>query len=157
MRSIKYTMEKTMSHTIVYSIKKGIAAVAMLFVVYGIIVTLVSGLNFATTQFLQYWYFIISLAIGFGIQIGCYAYLKKISHHEGVSKGVVVGTGTTSTFAMISCCAHYLVNIIPALGAFGIATVITKYQIEFFWVGIVFNMLGIVYMIRNIKKITKKI
>lgn len=146
-----------MSHTIVCSIEKGTIATAVLLAVYGIIVMFVSGLNFVADQFLQYWYFIIGLAIGFGIQIGCYTYLKKISHHEGMSGGVVAGTGATSTLAMISCCAHYLVNVIPALGAFGIASVVNKYQIEFFLVGIVFNVWGIVYLVWKIKRLVQKI
>lgn len=146
-------MEKRISHTIGYSIEKGVIATVILLLVYGVIVTFVSGLNFAITQFLQYWYFIISLAIGFGIQIGCYIYLKKISHHEGISGRIVAGTGTTSTLAMISCCTHYLINIIPALGAFGIASVVSKYQTELFLIGIIFNVCGIIYLVWKIKRL----
>ncbi len=150
-------MKKTVPYTVVYSMKKGAGATVMLFVVYGVIVMFVSGLNFVVTQFLQYWYFIVSLAIGFGTQIGCYVYLKKISHHAGVSRGIVAGTGTTSTLAMISCCTHYLATVIPALGAFGIASVADKYQVGFFWVGIVFNVWGIIFMAWKIKRIVQQV
>lgn len=59
----------------------------------------------------------------------------------------VVGVSTaTSTASMVSCCAHYLVNVVPILGITGLATIVAQYQIQIFWVGLAFNMLGIVYM-----------
>ena len=62
----------------------------------------------------------------------------------------IVVTGTTSTLTMISCCAHYLVNILPILGVTGVLSIIAQYQIEFFWVGLVFNVFGIVFISKKI-------
>ncbi len=92
------------------SILHGTLASAILLGVYFAILTLVSGWSFAQSQFASYWYFIISLAIGFGIQIALYKYIKSLVH-SGNGMGKVVGvSGTTSTAAMISCCAHYMVK-----------------------------------------------
>ena len=130
----------------------GILASILLLGIYFAVLTLVSGWGFAQNQFLQFWYFIVGLALGFGIQIGLYNYLKSQihgSHGEGKVLGV---TGTTSTAAMISCCAHYLVNLLPILGVAGVVTFVTAYQVELFWVGILFNLGGIFYIANRIMK-----
>jgi len=132
------------------SILYGIFASALMLGVYFVVLTLVSGREFAQSQFASFWYFIVSLAIGFGIQIGLYVHLKKLvvgKHGGGKMLGV---TGTTSTVAMISCCAHYLANLLPILGTIGIVTFVAQYQTELFWVGIIFNVGGIAYMARRI-------
>lgn len=143
-----------MKTNIVSAIKKGVLATSILLVVYFTIVTLVSGWSFAQDQFRQFWYFVVTLATGFGIQVGLYSYLKN-SIKGVVSPSVVATTGATSTAAMISCCAHYLVNILPILGAVGIITVISQYQVQLFWGGLVFNFAGILYMANKIYKFSK--
>ncbi len=118
-------------------------ASAILLLVYFAVLTLVSGWGFAQSQFADFWYFIISLVVGFGIQIALYQYIKGLVH-EGLGMGKVVGvSGTTSTATMISCCAHYLVNLVPIIGITGLATFVAEYQIKIFWVGIFFNIAGI--------------
>ena len=120
--------------------------------VYFAVLTFVSGWSFALEQFSTFWYFVVSLAVGFGIQIALYQYLKRLVH-SGQGMGKVVGvSGTTSTAAMISCCAHYLVNLIPVLGVTGVVTFVAQYQVELFWVGIFSNLVGIGYMANRIMK-----
>ena len=85
-----------------------------------------------------------------------YAYLKNIIR-SGQGNGKILGvTGTTSTAAMISCCAHYLTNVLPVLGAVGIITFVAQYQIQFFWIGLAFNLGGIVFMFRKIIESNKQ-
>ena len=135
------------------SILIGLAAAIILIVIYFIIVSLVSGWDFAQGQFLQFWYFNVTLAIGFGTQVGLYSYLRSMI--KDVSPRIVATTGATSTAAMISCCAHYLVNILPILGAVGIITVISSYQVQLFWIGLIFNLTGIIYMANKVYKFSK--
>jgi len=114
------------------------------------VVSLVSGWSFSLGQFSRFWYFVVTLAVGFGIQVGLYSYLKTKT-----SGKVLAVSGATSTAAMISCCAHYLVNFLPILGAVGIITVISQYQIQLFWVGLAFNFAGIAYMFNKVLKFSK--
>jgi Cu+-exporting ATPase len=130
----------------------GVLASIILLGVYFTILTLVSGWDFAQNQFFTFWYFIMSLSLGFGIQMGLYTYLRiliKETHGEGKILGV---TGVTSTTAMISCCAHYLANILPVLGTASVLTIVAQYQVEFFWVGILFNLGGIYYIAQRVNK-----
>ena len=141
-----------MNNSIVKPILYGIVASTILLGVYFAALTLVSGWSYAQNQFVTYWYFIVSLAVGFGIQIALYQYIKNLVH-EGRGMGKFVGvSGTTSTVAMIFCCAHYLANLIPILGITGLATFVAQYQIKIFWVGIFFNISGIMYMSNKIYK-----
>ena len=67
----------------------------------------------------------------------------------------LAATGTTSTLAMISCCAHYLANIVPILGIAGALSIVAQYQIKIFWIGLFFNILGIVFITDKIIKFRK--
>ena len=140
---------------ILKSLSYGILAAFMLFAVYFVILTLVSGWAFAQDQFGTYWYFIVSLAVGFGIQIALYNHIRNLVR-GGRGIGKIVGvSGTTSTAAMISCCAHYLVNLVPIIGVTGAITFIAQYQTELFWIGILFNLGGVVYITNRIIKFHK--
>ena len=139
---------RTITRSVVYG---GGSALALLGVYFAVL-TFVSGWSFALEQFSTFWYFVVSLAVGFGIQIALYQYLKGLVH-SGRGMGKVVGvSGTTSTAAMISCCVHYLVNLLPALGLTGVVTFVAQYQVELFWVGIFSNVVGIGYMTNRIIK-----
>ena len=118
--------------------------------IYFSVVILISGASFALSQFYEFWYFIIALALGFGVQVGLYTYLRNAILERGSAGKVLAVSGATSTLAMISCCSHYLVNILPVIGVTGIIIIIGQYQIEFFWVGLIFNLVGIVYIARKI-------
>ncbi|KKS99289.1 MAG: hypothetical protein UV76_C0022G0009 [Candidatus Nomurabacteria bacterium GW2011_GWA2_43_15] len=145
----------SMANSTVKSILYGTLASAILLGVYFTVLTLVSGWSFAQSQFDDFWYFIMSLVAGFGIQIGLYQYLKGLVH-DGGGMGKVVGvSGTTSTAAMVSCCAHYLVNLVPILGVTGLVTFVAEYQVELFWVGLLFNLFGIAFIINRIIKFKK--
>ncbi|MFA6270427.1 MAG: hypothetical protein WC657_04440 [Candidatus Paceibacterota bacterium] len=134
-----------------------ITATLSLLLLYFAIVTLVSGFKFAMSQFESFWYFLISLAIGFGIQIGLYSYLKQLVKNSNtiMKDKTIAVTGTTSTLAMISCCAHYLANIVPILGIAGALTIIAQYQTEIFWVGLAFNLFGIAFISNKVIKFKK--
>ena len=138
---------------------KALSATILLILFYFLIVSLISGFKFALSQFGSYWYFLISLAVGFGIQIGLYSYLKQLVKNSNMSMSskTVAMTGTTSTLAMISCCAHYLANIVPILGIAGALSVVVTYQVQIFWIGLGFNIFGIAFIINKINKFKKHI
>ncbi|HXV84328.1 MAG TPA: hypothetical protein VEG60_31150 [Candidatus Binatia bacterium] len=137
-----------MSRAIVY----GVVGMASLLGIYFAILAAVSGWEFTLSQFFDFWYFIVSLAAGFGIQIGLYSYLRNAVRSMDMSGKVVAVSGTTSTAAMISCCAHYLTNILPVIGAAGAVALVAQYQIELFWFGLASNLAGITYMTTRVVK-----
>lgn len=128
------------------SVAFGLLAFCVLIALYFGLLTLVSGWAFTLEQFFQFWYYIVPLGLGFGLQVTLFVQLRELVHQSKDSGTVMAASGTTSTAAMISCCAHYLVNITPVLGATGLVTFATQYQVEFFWVGLAFNAAGIAYI-----------
>jgi Cu+-exporting ATPase len=128
--------------------------VVLLGIYFGILAA-VSGWEFTLSQFVDFWYFIVSLAAGFGIQIGLYSYLRNAVRSMDMSRKVVAVSGTTSTAAMISCCAHYLTNILPVVGAAGVVALVAQYQIELFWFGLACNVAGIIYMTTRIANFSR--
>jgi Cu+-exporting ATPase len=134
----------------------GSGASAILLAIYFGIVSLISGKNFAVEQFEKFWYFFVALAIGFGIQVGLYVYLKNLVGQHGASGKVVAVSGTTSAAAMVSCCAHYLVNILPVIGVTGFLAVVADYQVELFWLGLAFNTAGVMYILSKVVKAYKE-
>ena len=135
-----------MQNNILRSLFWGMLGTTILLGFYFLVLTLVSNWDFTLSQFLEFWYFIISLAVGFGIQIGLFTYLRNAVRGMDMSGKVVAMSGTTSTAAMVSCCAHYLTNILPVLGAAGLVALVAQYQIELFWFGLASNLAGILYM-----------
>lgn len=135
----------------------GFIGMTALMAVYFSVVSLISGWQFALSQFSQFRYFIVSLALGFGVQIALYVYLKNSVGRPNSSGKVVTISGTTSTVVMISCCSHYLVNILPVISITSFISIISQYQIELFWVGIMANGLGILYMLRKIFKVSTSV
>lgn len=125
-----------------------ISSLAML-VVYFTVLTLVSGWDFAVEQFSEFWYFVIALAAGFGLQIALYVRLRRATRHTDASGKVMAVSGATSTGAMISCCTHYLANVLPVLGATGVVALVAQYQVELFWIGLAFNLAGVLYIGRK--------
>lgn len=128
----------------------GIVAAALLLAVYVVVVAAVSGWAFMVSQFAAYRYFIVALAAGFGVQVALYLRLRDVARHRDASGRVVAVSGGTSTAAMISCCAHYLTNVAPVLGATGLVVLVAQYQTELFWVGLAFNAAGIFYVGRKL-------
>ncbi|MGB7946083.1 MAG: hypothetical protein WCH75_00230 [Candidatus Binatia bacterium] len=84
------------------SVTFGILGMVALLGVYFLVLTAVSDWEFTVSQFVDFWYFIVSLAAGFGIQIGLYSYLRSAVRTMDMSGKVVAVSGTTSTAAMIS-------------------------------------------------------
>lgn len=124
----------------------GAAAAALLLALYFGTLTLVSGWDFTAGEFARTWAYIVPLALGFGVQAGLFTRLRSLVTQARAPGGVVAASGSTSAAAMVSCCAHYLVNLAPALGATGLVAFAAQFQTEFFWAGLAFSAAGIAFV-----------
>lgn len=130
------------------SILYGLLAGLGLIVFYLGVVSVFQGVEFAFLNLRSLWYLIFPLAIGFGTQIGLFTSIK----HTAQLTGTVAGTGTISGGSMIACCSHFLLQMIPFVGASGFAIFLVKYQAWFLGIGIVSNIAGISFMLRHKRK-----
>ncbi len=124
----------------------GTGAFAALLAIYFGLLTLISGWSFTLEEFTRYWYYLVPLAAGFGLQVALFLRLREVVSRARQAGAVIAASGTTSTAAMISCCAHYLANVAPVLGATGLVALAAQFQVEFYWVGLAFNAAGIAYV-----------
>ena len=134
----------------------GLFAFAGLLGAYFAVLTLVSGWSFTLQQFSDFWFFIVPLAAGFGVQVALFVRLRHLVAATRQSGTVLAASGTTSTAAMISCCAHYLVNVAPVLGATGLVAFAAQFQVQLFWLGLLFNLAGIAFVGTKLYKASKE-
>lgn len=133
----------------------GAGAFGVLLALYFGVLALVSGWSFTVSQFAEFWYYIVPLAAGFGVQVALFLKLREVVSRAKEAGVVIAASGTTSTAAMISCCAHYLANVAPVLGATGLVAFAAQFQVELFWVGLAFNAAGIGYVGTKLYKASK--
>ncbi|TAN51973.1 MAG: hypothetical protein EPN19_11655, partial [Betaproteobacteria bacterium] len=107
----------------------GALAFGVLLALYFGALTAVSGWSFTVNQFSEFWFYIVPLAVGFGIQVALFVRLRQVVSRAKESGTVIAASGTTSTLAMVSCCAHYLTNVAPVLGATGLVAFAAQFQV----------------------------
>jgi hypothetical protein len=120
--------------------------------------TLTSNWYFARVQFSEYRWWIISLAVGLGVQVALFTLFR--THLRGRKKTAanssLAASGGVSVVAMMACCSHYLATLIPLLGvSFLSATAVAslaQYQPYFFMAGLASCLLGIALMVRMMRK-----
>ena len=128
-----------------------IAGLGMSLFYLGIMFLTMKSAHVVWFNFIQFWYLIIGIIIGFGVQIGLWVYVKNYPQHNGT--GAVAGvSGATSGSAMLACCAHHVADILPILGFVGIGAWLTQYQRPILILGLSINILGIMYMLRVLEK-----
>jgi hypothetical protein len=125
-----------------------LAALALLGVYLGLI-TLAQGWTHALQQLADDRWFVGASTVGFGTQVGLFAHLRGL-HARAAVGGLAASTGTSTT-AMLACCAHHLVDVLPVLGLSGAAIVLNAYKSPLLWLGVVMNLAGIAYLLMQIR------
>lgn len=102
-------------------------------------------------NFKEFWYLIVSIIVGFGVQVGLYVQVKNCGHQQA-SKALPGASGAISGTAMVACCVHHLADVLPILGISGAAIFLAQYQRPFLRLGLAINLLGIAYMLNLLRK-----
>lgn len=134
------------------SIIAGVLAAAALLGVYLAIVSLAQGVEHAIEQLAADAFFVGLIATGFGIQIALFVELRAVDRrHRAAAAVTAAGTGT-SAVAMLACCAHHLVDLLPLVGLSAAAVFLNAYKTPLFLVGITMNVIGIVVIARQLQR-----
>ena len=140
---------------VAWSMAAGAAAAVLLAGFYVTVVGVTQDFNHALELVAGDWYFVIPIVVGFGIQVGLFVYVRKGLHtFKGTrSTTALTGAGTgTSTVSMVACCAHHLTDVLPIVGLSGAALFLNDYRGPLMGLGILTNTMGIVVMVRMIRK-----
>lgn len=139
---------------LLYPVCFGVLAAFGLVAFYLGVITLAQGWSHALQQLAEDKWFIAALVGGFGTQVGLVVYLHNL--HVRTSKGSVAASTTTSVSAMLACCAHHLVDILPIAGLSGAALFLSTYKLPLLWLGILMNLAAITFMVWKIYQHQKK-
>ncbi len=99
------------------------------------------------------------VALGFGAQVGLYAYLRLIVQAlklAGATAITGLGTGA-STLGMLACCAHHATDFAPLVvlmgsaGLSGAVSLLMDWKYPLIALGLAVNLVGIVFTLRAIR------
>lgn len=134
------------------SVGVGVVGSLALLGLYLVVIGLAQGVDHAVEQLAADAVFVGIVAIGFGTQIALFAELRAVDrHHRAAAAVTAAGTGT-STAAMLACCAHHLVDLLPLLGLSAAAVFLDAYKTPLLLVGIGMNLVGIVVIGRQLQR-----
>lgn len=123
------------------------------------IVTLLESWGHALDLFREDAPFVVPIILGFGTQVGLYTYLKLGLHLANGTRaaGALTGTtGSTSTLAMVACCAHHVTDVLPLLGLSGAAVFLAQYKVPFMVAGLLSNLIGIGVLLTVLRRARKR-
>ena len=134
------------------SIAAGVVGAALLLGLYLGIVSLAQGIEHALEQLATDALFVGLITVGFGTQITLFAELRVLDRrHRAAAAVTVAGTGTSAA-AMLACCAHHLVELLPLVGLSAAAVFLNAYKTPLLFVGIGMNIIGIVIIARQLQR-----
>jgi hypothetical protein len=134
------------------SIAAGLVGAAALLGIYLGIISLAQGAEHAFAQLAADAPFVSLIAACFGTQIALFAELRAVDrHHRAAATVTVAGTGTSAA-AMLACCAHHLVDLLPLVGLSAAAVFLNAYRTPLFVVGIGMNVIGIIVIARQLQR-----
>jgi hypothetical protein len=141
----------TQHKRILFPLGAGMLGAVFLSAIYFGIVSWAESPRHAVEFFWQDRWIVIPIILGFGLQVALYTILKlrlflpvNYIGSSGTSVGV---SGTTSSIAMVACCAHHVTDVLPIIGLTAAATFLANYRLAFMGFGLGTTFLGIGYML----------
>src|SRR5688572_26996951 len=134
---------------ILVPVTAGLAGALFLTGVYLGIVSLAESPAHAFDLFWEDRLLVLPILLGFGTQVGMFAYLKLglFAPAGAASATTTAAGGGVSTAAMVACCVHHLADVLPLLGLTAAATFLAEWKVPFMVAGLLTNLLGIGVML----------
>jgi hypothetical protein len=136
---------------VLWPVGAGLAGAVFLSALYFGIVSWAESPQHALELFWEERWIVIPIILGFGVQMALYTILRRrlfVPVMNTGSSGALTGaSGTTSTLAMVACCAHHVTDVLPILGLTAAATFLANYQTAFMLVGLGTTLVGIAVMV----------
>jgi len=127
------------------SIVIGVMGAMTIAMFYVLVVAFASGSwQHLVDQMQADWILIVLVVAAFGTQVALFSELRR-RHRLQAAAASASGAGAGASAAgMIACCAHHLADLLPFLGAGGVATFLYDYKVPFVLVGVGITTAGIV-------------
>ncbi len=141
----------TARQRIAWPVGAGILGAGFLTAIYLGIVSLAESPQHALDLLWEDRLIVTPIILGFGVQMALYVILKKRLFAPVVQTGpsgkLAGASGTTSTLAMVACCAHHVTDVLPVLGLTAATTFLAEYRIAFMLVGLGMTLFGVGFML----------
>lgn len=115
-----------------------------------LLIAVTQDIKHPITQFVSFQPWMSLLIVGFGVQMGLFRLMRRGVHiniQDKKDATLTTGTGTAiSGAAMVACCAHHAVDILPVVGLSAAALFLSEYQEQLLILGVLANFLGMVMM-----------
>lgn len=136
------------------SLRWGLVAASALAAFYVTVLAAASGWEHLRDQARQDWWLLALIMVGFGTQVALTAELRHRhrAHHLAASTGAGAGA---STLGMVACCAHHLADLLPVVGATGIAAFLFDWRVPFMLVGIAVNAATVTVSARRLHRLDR--
>lgn len=134
-----------------WPIGAGLLGAGFLTALYLGIVSIAESPQHAIDLFREDRLIVVPIILGFGVQMGLYVTLKKRLFapvpHAGPSGKFAGASGTTSTLAMVACCAHHVTDVLPILGLTAATAFLAEYRVAFMVLGLGMTLFGAGFML----------
>lgn len=94
------------------------------------------------------WWLLVPIVAAFGTQVALTVELRR-RHHTHHLAATGAGTGA-SAVGMVACCAHHLVDLVPLLGAAGLAGFLFDWRIPLMAAGLAVNLVAVAVAARRL-------
>ena len=134
------------------SLAAGVVGAAALLGLYLGIISIAQGIDHALEQLATDALFVGLITAGFGTQIALFAELRVVDRrHRAAAAVTAAGTGMSAA-AMLACCAHHLVDLLPLLGLSAAAVFLNAYKTPLMFAGIGMSVIGIIIIARQLQR-----
>lgn len=134
------------------SLRWGLLAGAAITAFYAAVLALSADWSHLRDQARQDWWLLVPIVVGFGTQVALTVELRR--RHRAGHLGATTGAGSTaSAVGMVACCAHHLADLVPVLGATGLAAFLFDWRVPVMLAGIGVNAVAIVVAARRLHEV----
>lgn len=135
------------------SLRNGAIAAGGLTSFYVVVVWVASGSwSHLVDQASSDWVFLVLIISGFGTQVALFSELRqRIRTQQDMVVASSAGT-SASAVGMIACCAHHLADLVPFIGATGLAAFVLDYRVPLMLLGIGVNATGVGLATRRLRQ-----
>jgi len=133
----------------------GVVAASGLAAFYVAVLAASGGWTHLADQARADWWLLTPIIVAFGAQVALTVELRHRHRTEHLVATTGAGTGA-SAVGMVACCAHHLADLVPLVGAAGVAGFLFEWRIALMTVGLVVNLVAVTVAARRLSALTHR-
>jgi hypothetical protein len=136
------------------SLRWGVVAAGFLIGVYVAVLTTAAGWSPLGDQVRADWRLLTPIVVGFGTQVALIVELRRRRRARRLAASTGAGA-SASAVGMVACCAHHVADLIPVVGATGVAAFVFDFRIPFMLAGIAINAAAVAVAASRLHRLSR--